>query len=222
MNINEFINIIDDEIMSFAELKEDQVFSKIEKKELLNYIKKPINIGKEEALIYKNKSIEDLCYEFGIKINFINKSQDKDLIAIRADYCDYDKNINIYTDSIYKMASSFKSLNFNNINSDDIINIHLAHEFFHFLEYNKIGLVNEKLPKVININFLGIKKFSTVLKTREIGAHIFCKNMMNLKFHPKCIDYIYLISSKQLKIEEILKYFNDLKYEYEYYKREDV
>ena len=89
--------------------------------------------------------------------------------------------------------------------------IHLAHEFYHFLEFKNNKNTNDMLDSIDIYFFRGIKRKSTILKTREIAAHSFCKEILKLKFHPKILDYIYLIEKEKIDLKEFKKYINELK-----------
>ena len=204
-----------DMAMSLAELKEDNLFSKINEEFISNYLGKSMNIGIMAAenlrSQYKDNNIREICRDKGIKINLIEGSQKLKFVRIRAEYFHHKRQLNIYVNSIRNMKEQFQSLDMGiDIEKLNIIDIHIAHELFHFLEYEEIGLTNERLESVDISNVFNKKRVSTVLKTREIAAHMFCKKILNLDIHPKWMDYLYLLGVKEITYKELKQYLINL------------
>ena len=209
------IYFLTDEILSLLELKEDSLFHKIPKNRIKYYIEESINIGKKAALQYKNEDIESLLGKNGVELIIKEKSPTKNL-DIRGEiiFDKKEKKIIIYKDSIDQIIETLKESSFN-VTKGQIYKIHLAHEFYHFLEYSNNKNTNDQLNK-IEVNILGnvIKRRATILKTREIAAHAFCKELVNLKFHPKILDYVYLVESEKINLIEFKSYITELELMY--------
>lgn len=203
-----------DEILSLLELKEDSLFHKIPKEKIKFYINEASEIGKNIAIKYKNQDIESLLKSNGVDVVIKESCESKNL-DIRGEiiFDKKEKQIVIYKNSMDQILSTLKEYGFN-ISKREVYNIHLAHEFYHFLEFNNNENTNNKLDE-IDISFLGlIKRKATILKTREIAAHAFCKEILNLKFHPKMLDYIYLIENKKINLIEFKNYIDELESTY--------
>lgn len=211
-----------DKIMSLAELKEDNLFGKIPKKLIPIYIDKSMNIGinaakdfKEE---YRGKTPDEICVEKRISLNFIKSEPKLKFITIRAEYLHHNRQLNIYNHSIEEMEKQFKNSHMDfTLNKKDIVNIHIVHELFHFLEYEEIGLTNEKMEKVQLYSLFSRKREGSIISTREIAAHMFCKEFLNLKIHPKWMDYMYLLASSELNYDELEDYLKKLNQEISMY-----
>lgn len=204
-----------DKVMSLAELKEDNLYSKIGEDSLGSYIEESMDIGTKSAnklkREYPNKSVKEICQVKGIDINLIEDSPKFKFVKIRAEYLHYKRQLNIYNNSIEDMAKQFQNLDMkDSIDKEDIIDIHISHELFHFLEYEEIGLTNAKLKPVKIFGLFNRERTSTIINTREIAAHMFCKEMLNLDIHPKWIDYLYLLGAKEISYEDLEKYLLNL------------
>lgn len=207
----DILDLLDDFILSLFQLRDDTYFNKLSNEEVKYYISESIRLGKNLSKSLREKDIEALLKENGIEIEVI-KGKDENL-SLRAEieFSKEIKKIKIYEDSIIDVYNNTKNHRFN-LNKEDIYKIHLAHEFYHFLEYKYNIFTNERLKKITLFKLGPFKRESTILMTREIAAHSFCKEILKLDFHPKLLDYMYLIKKdpnyKQTLIKEIDEYRN--------------
>ena len=80
----------------------------------------------------------------------------------------------------------------------------LLHELFHLLE-EQTRSTTEQLERVETMQFLGFKRTAAVRQTREIAAHAFVKERMQLPFLPNYWDYSWDVEDTReslLAIEE--------------------
>jgi hypothetical protein len=99
------------------------------------------------------------------------------------------------------------------LHEEDIIAIHLYHEWFHFLEERKSGRTDLRLPKVIVSKTGSYKHKKTIAKTREIAAHAFTQRALQLSWSPLLLDY--LLTYKKQGKEVIRSQFKKMKESYE-------
>lgn len=205
---------LDDEILSLLELKEDFLFEKLNKDQIKYYIRESINIGEKIAKGFKNKDIEYLLKKNEVEIVVKEASIGKGP-NLRAEI-HFDKKIKrivIYKDSIKQIFETVKYLGIE-ISEENVYKMHLAHEFYHYIEFAHSQYTNEQLDKIICFSLGPIKRKSTILKTREIAAHAFCKEFLKLKFHPKALDYIFLIAGNAKFADELKDNITYLRKEY--------
>lgn len=205
---------LNDEILSLLELMEDSLFHKIPKEKIKYYINESIQIGKNLANEYSNKDIGSLLKNHGVEL-VIKECCESKKLDIRGEiiFDKEEKQIIIYKNSIDQIIETLKKHELS-ISRKEVYNIHLAHEFYHFLEYSNNDNTNYKIDKIeIGLGRF-IKRKATILKTREIAAHAFCKKILNLKFHPKLLDYIYLLENKKINLIEFKKYIKELEENY--------
>lgn len=212
---------LNDEILSLLELKEDTVFHKIPKNKVKYFIYEASNIGREEAKKYKESTLEDLLKENGVEV-IIEETCPTNRLDIRGEiiFDKKEKKITIYKNSMEQLYKSLNELGFK-VSREKVYKIHLAHEFYHFLEFKNKKNTNELLDKVETIFIGPIKINSSILKTREVAAHSFCKELLNLKFHPKLMDYLFLLETKKINQNDFKNYITELNNEYLYLNGEE-
>lgn len=208
------LNFLTDEILSLLELKEDRIFHKIPKDRISYYIYESNRIGRNVAIKYKNEDLELLLKNNGVKVLIKDYCQSKNL-DIRGEiiFDGKDRQIIIYKNSIEQIVDTLKRYGLN-ITEEEVYNIHLAHELYHFLEFKNEENTNYLLDEIDIKVWRAIKRKATILKTREIAAHAFCKEILCLKFHPKLLDYIYLIENNKIILEDFKAYISELELMY--------
>ena len=75
---------------------------------------------------------------------------------------------------------------------EDLIALHLIHEWFHHLEVSRIGRTDLRLPQVVTTRLGPFPVRRPLKKTREIAAHAFVQEMMGLSFYPLLLDHLLL------------------------------
>ena len=216
MEIQRIEKLATDEIMSLAELKEDIYFNKIDDNKIKYYIEESIkrgeNVAGDTLSKYKGKNIKGIYEEKNIEIQLTKEELKNQIIKLRAKYDVVDENMIIYYWSVKDIEKKFNKLKLDKMfDYEKIIEIQLAHELFHYLETEEIGTTYEKLEEVTMFKIGPIKKTNPIKKTSDIAAHIFCKKMLDLPFHPKIMDYCYLIGRDYIDIKFLEDYFIELK-----------
>lgn len=216
MEIQRIEKLATDEIMSLAELKEDIYFNKIDDNKIKYYIEESIkrgeNVAEDTLSKYKGKNIKGIYEEKNIEIQLTKEELKNQIIKLRAKYDVVDENMIIYYWSVKDIEKKFNKLKLDKMfDYEKIIEIQLAHELFHYLETEEIGTTYEKLEEVTMFKIGPIKKTNPIKKTSDIAAHIFCKKMLDLPFHPKTMDYCYLIGRDYIDIKFLEDYFIELK-----------
>lgn len=215
MDIGRISSLASDEVMSLSELKEDAIFRKIPENMILELINEALEKGYKasERIIkeYGDSDIYEICSSKGIKVNIVNRGNTFKFLRVRAEYEHSKKKLTIYKSSIDEMMNQLEGLKFFGKPLDvDIIKIHLAHELYHYLEYEEIGLTNEELPRISLFQLGSFRRLSTVIKTREIAAHAFCRKLLSLPFHPKLIDFLYLVNRGEIAKEWLEEYLKEI------------
>ena len=199
----ENLEFLTDNALYLLELQQDILFHKIPKKKIQYYIDEAGHIGREYAKEYKGKNIRNILEKEGISV-VIEKSSKGKSLGLRGEivFSKKEKKIVIYEDSMEQLHASLKK-HYRDIGLKKAYDIHLAHEFYHYLEYKNGKSTNELLDKIESIKIGPYIRKASILKTREIAAHSFCKEFLGLPFNPLIIDYIYLIENNEATIAEI-------------------
>ncbi|MEF3097994.1 hypothetical protein EC841_11380 [Raoultella ornithinolytica] len=184
--------------LAWLELRNDAVFNKIPPDKYRYYLDGALAAGERAAAQYSGQSIRRLCDQHQVDVRIepgeglffsmqfraqFEYSQEKSL-----------RRITLYQASLKSLEQSCKQAGYP-MTLDDIIDIHLAHEFFHFLEHSQGQVVSAQLDKVCNIALGPFKRYSSIAATSEIAAHRFCQKLTGLNYFPTWFDYIWLEQS---------------------------
>lgn len=211
MNNIRFAEIATDEIMSLAELREDQYYKKIPEDKIRYYVNESIKLGKEVANHILNtfgeKSVIEICEEKKLKLDKPEEEYDFEIVKLRGKYDSDEKTIILYDLSIKKLEKALIDSKVGlELSYDEIKEMQVAHELYHYLEDKEIGATCEKLE---NVRIFLTKKYP-VMKTSDIAAHIFCKELLKLPYHPKILDYYYLIGTEYTDEAHLKNYIDEL------------
>ncbi|WP_461218090.1 hypothetical protein [Lapidilactobacillus salsurivasis] len=184
-----------DEFLGDLELKQDLLYERIPMEQRSEYVASALELGRKYAEKCPKASISKLLQDAGVELEEQGRSGKLFSTEIRAQYEDdrHGKSkIIYYRESIEEIASSAQ------INYERALNIHLAHEYFHYLELKSGKPINEQLPVVALPSIFGWKRTATILRTSEIGANAFAKSYLQLPILPNYYDYLYLINKGKL------------------------
>lgn len=226
---DEVLHLASDRALGLMELKQDLIFHKIPRESYGNYIDGALRTGEEAAQEISrvtvtgaemrapaNKetgaapgslSYDDLYALAGrleARVLLVEKPNVLAGVVTRAEYYSGQRTITIYRKSIAQVKAyldrAWPGLGWT---EEGIAAIHLAHELFHHLEAIRIGLINEKFPKVLTFQLGPWKTFTSVRRLREIAAHKFTMEFLKLPFLPNLIDYLILVGQGKLKEAEL-------------------
>lgn len=190
--------------LGLVELQKNVLFAQMSEEEKNYYVTESLKIGAETAKkVYSEteKIVDAINNE---KIGLIKKPAHKYSgdILLRGDIFFTKKKCEItyYEDSvesIYQMYNSELPKDLQ-IEKDLAEEIHLSHEYFHYLEFKSGEMVSEQLNKLETKGLFGKRKFVEILECSEIAAHSFAKEFCKLKVLPNYYDlqYIYQKNKK--------------------------
>ncbi len=208
MTTREAVQSLDDETMACAELEQDPLFHKIPKDKIPYYVRSSLARGREAAVPFIGRDIRELCEEAGLRYEITSRSGTFHKVQFRAqiDFAKKPPEIIVYSDSLAGLKQSYQAVVGMNSEGSELarlIDIHLAHEFYHYLEYQSGKFTNEELEpiEVFRVGKWFVKR-SSVVKTSEIAAHAFCKELTQLPCLPNVLDYEYLMQNKELSKEQ--------------------
>lgn len=214
-NLNKIYKLSSDKVMTLAELKEDRMYEKIPEDKIGYYVNSTIEIGEKaaESILneYQGKDIFQICKEKEIKININTEEYKFEVIKLRGKYNKNKQEIDLYDKSMKNMMKNFQNVKIGKILSySELKKILVTHELYHYLEYEEIGATEEKLSMINVLKFPFRRTKSQIIKTSDMSAHIFCKKLLNLAYHPKLIDYYYFIGKGYIDFQFLENYLNEL------------
>ncbi|MBJ9989816.1 hypothetical protein [Paenibacillus sp. S28] len=208
-----------DEVLAHAELTKDPLYRKIPQDRLAYYVDRSLQRGREAAQACRGMSIRELYRREGLRYEITDRSGTFHQLSLRAqiDFNQTPPEVVVYAASLRGMADAYRAVmspgeqaQRSSTPQDDelerLVDIHLAHEFFHYVEYRAAQFTNDMLEPV-EVFRLGrrLVKRSSVVQCSEIAAHAFCKEMMGLPFLPNVLDYAFLIQTGSLSEEDFYR-----------------
>ncbi|MFS1030247.1 hypothetical protein ACFC89_16600 [Enterococcus casseliflavus] len=189
-----------DEFLAYLELKQDMFYHKIPLEDIWNYLEKSLSIGNDYALKLNSNDIFNLYAESDIKIKEEKHDGVFYKVQMRAQFESDRKNNN----SVYLYEKSIEQLaKVNKLNLNEMKQIILAHEYFHYLEESESKHVYNQFVKIESAKILGFSQKVHIRRTSEIAANSFTKKLLNLDYLPSYYDYKYLLETNQLSMKDI-------------------
>ncbi|WP_139179454.1 hypothetical protein [Lihuaxuella thermophila] len=197
--------------LAYTELERDEWYPFIQPEQIPFYIDQAIRIGQEAACSYaKDFNLQELInvlLKQGVGVRFLNQHALDEWV--RAQYLAKTSTIEIYRPSLDQMEQFFRMMN-QPVCTEDIICLHLYHEWFHHLEETKCGRTDLALPKIkIKKGLLTTKK--TIRRTREIAAHAFTQAAMGLNWSPLLLDQLLFLTKQGWTKIQIREHFQKIK-----------
>ena len=188
---------ISDFDMAYCELSEDNLFDFIPVGKRKQYIRQSMGIAADMAVIYKDEPIHTLFQEYEVAVVF-HQEETTGAIHSQIRYDGKIKKVDIYMSVLTDLEKAMQSIGYE-VTLDELVNLHLAHEFYHFLEFYHDCRTYEQLEPLTYRVFGFIKRTAAVRRTSEISAHMFAKQVSRFPIHPKILDYILLENQRQEK-----------------------
>ena len=201
MHVISSINAIkleaDDRFLAYLELRKDTFFHKIPTEKICYYIDGALAYGKQLAVTVDFVDSSELCDRLGVMV--IKEITGKtETVRGTLELVKNKKTIRMYQQPLRQIARD------HNITLAQLEEAVLLHELFHLLE-EQTRSTTEQLERIETMQFLGFKRTAAVRQTREIAAHAFVKERMQLPFLPNYWDYSWDVEDKReslLAIEE--------------------
>ena len=187
----------DDRFLAYLELRKDTFFHKIPTEKIRYYIDGALAYGKQLAVTADFVDPSELCDRLGVTV--IKEITGKtETVRGTLELVKNKKTIRMYQQSLRQVARD------HNITLAQLEEAVLLHELFHLLE-EQTRSTTEQLERIETMQFLGFKRTAAVRQTREIAAHAFVKERMQLPFLPNYWDYSWDVEDTReslLAIEE--------------------
>ncbi|HHX11752.1 MAG TPA: hypothetical protein GX731_02945 [Clostridiales bacterium] len=193
--------MIDNErILALCELSNDLLFGKIPEDKISYYIDSSLAAGRAAAKEYAGMDIKELYHSNNIQIEYQKEHKGSFGVMLRGQAVmgKDETKVELYSSSIESLANNSYIYGSAPISYDLALNIHLAHEFFHFLEYKSINFVSDQLDTVVIMKIFALQRRAHIKRCSEIAAHGFAKELLQLQYLPNLYDYAYLINTGKM------------------------
>lgn len=169
-------------------LQNDKNFYKLSKTEISNVIEISTKMGKIEAKKVSKVRMKELFEHAGVAI--VRREGKHPLGIFSQIQIDQStRKVELFWEYILEKKAAMEWLGYD-YSVDEIMEIHLAHEYYHYLEIINDQRTEERLPVLMKKG----KLFSHrcyVVAASEIAANIFAMEYCKLPFHPLVMDYAW-------------------------------
>lgn len=220
--------MIRDQVMGMFELSNDLLYQKIPLEKRRYYIEESLHIGRAAAERVMNApgygGIMNSYQAADIKIEYVEETRKTYGVSFRAQ-SEFERSgsarVLIYKGSIRELAEHSQCelemglIKIDGLDLEKALEVHLAHEFFHYLEYHSselrdektlhyhdLGFVSEYLELIEHLKLFRWSRKAGILRSSEIAAHAFAKEITGLSVLPNYYDYCYLIMTGKAKADE--------------------
>lgn len=190
--------------LGLMELRRDPMYRRIPEERRVRYAERSLSDGYEAVEAAERLAIGELLERAGIAVRFDGSSGGLFGSALRAqiDWTGKVPRIVVYRESMRQLAEAASAFpgTFGELTAEAAADIHLAHEYYHWLEYTRGVFTAERLDPV-EIRFGPWKRRASVRQCGEIAAHAFAKRLLKLPHLPNLLDYLYLMHIGELNKE---------------------
>ncbi|MFD1426387.1 hypothetical protein JOD24_002962 [Kroppenstedtia sanguinis] len=204
-------------VLALTELEQDETYPLLPEDRVTHYLEEAISFGKNAA---RGEQYEgDLAplinrvIQSGVRIRFMEQKGQNSSSWIRAQYRRKPPTIEIYKPSLKQLKQFFRQSGYL-IHPDDLIALHLYHEWFHHLESSSLGRTDHRLPKVEKKRWGPLVFRSRIHRLREIAAHAFTQSALNLSWSPLWLDHLLLLTDRGWSKSQIRDHFLQLQEKY--------
>lgn len=203
-------------VLALCELSNDLLYHRIPKPKLSYYIEESLRMGTEAAGLYKGCDLNALYQKHEITVSVQEDGTAAFGMAYRGEITLEKGNCSavLFRSSIHALAEHSEGPGLPGIDYELAGRIHLAHEFFHFLEFESGSYVSQVLDSITTLKVLGLERKARINRCSEVAAHAFAKALLGLEVLPNYYDYRYLINTGNMTEEAFAqmleKYRNEL------------
>jgi hypothetical protein len=198
--------------LALLELRRDPYFDKIPEDRIPFYIEEAIRFGQEAAQSHASdwtlKELINRIIRSGVRVRFADRHPED--ASVRAQYTRRPATIDVYRSSLDELREFFSNMG-ESVPEEELIRLHLFHEWFHHLEEKTYGRTDLFLPKVVVGRRGPFSVRKPIYRTREIAAHAFTQEAMVLEWSPSLIDQLISLARKGWSKSRIREHFHELK-----------
>ena len=181
------------------------MYPSIRPNQIVSYIEGAVEFGRQAGKEYEyNGDLAPLMEHIvrsDTRVTFVDEPKKDGDKLIRAQYIRKPATILVSpvvgTDGPFFLRSGF------HIRQEDLIALHVCHQWFHHLEDTRFGRTDDKLPKIVMRKVGPVMFKQPVESTREIAAHAFTQQVIGLSWYPLLLDLLIDYSERKVKKEQI-------------------
>jgi len=174
-------------VLAYMELGKDKTFQKLTEDHKLSLVKEVLAIGDEVAswiaTEYRTNDPRKIAVAMGLRVFGEDKGENRG-----AEYREKQKEIIVYRDFHDKLTREIQDKSL----SENLLKLLVAHELFHHLETDRIGVISRRFK------FRGWKigpfvKDKYIDGLSDVAAQAFTQTLLGLEISPQIFDYLTYI-----------------------------
>lgn len=116
------------------------------------------------------------------------------------------REVDVYLDVIERKVAGLERCGVD-AGMDDLIRLHVAHEFYHCLEFSSGEMTADVVDTVQVKGFFGVKRLRPA-RAGEVAAHAFAREVTGFPVHPVLADWIALVGDGRHDRDAVLREFD--------------
>ncbi len=184
-----------DDALSVLELLNDRSAASAEPSGLVRVVHAASSLGRREAIRWKGSNLTDELQRAGVEVRCMKSSPNGKGSPVRlAALMVFDRNpgkerhVDLFLDEIARKQKALAICGIE-MSLEELVEMHLAHEFYHFVEFFQDRRTVELMPEV-RMRGRWIGRHRRLERAGEVGAHAFAKEWTGAVLHPILLDAI--------------------------------
>lgn len=198
------LKTVPDLLYGYCDLREDPLFSYLKQEDYKSIIEKSFEIADGTVSKLKGQRPGQVLRAHGVAIKMRRDTAGMSEVTIQSQiiYGRNQKVVEIFCDVLQQIGEVLNGAGIE-IAYEDLVELHLAHETYHFFEMSNDSRTGELLGPV-HYKKMFFTRSGTLASASEIAAHYFTKKVCGIKFHPKMLDYVWMIKSGRMTEKDFL------------------
>lgn len=205
--------IFSNDTFSYAILKNDRYFNRLNTSQIEFLIEQSTKLGYDAAQEFFGRSLIEELEKNNVKI-VIREDVHPAGIFSQIQLDRKKSEIQIFLGNMEGKRQAYINISREPLTLDQMIQIHLTHEFYHYIELSRERRTEELVGKMAVMGLGGMKR-RLISSTSEIAAHAFAFRYCNLSHHPLLMDYAFLFAQQSKPVAQLTEYINQIQCEYE-------
>lgn len=184
-----------DETLSVLELLNDRSTTSAEPSDIATVARAASSLGRNEAMRWRGFNLTVELQRAGMEVRHVKSSPSGGGSPVRlAALTVFGKSpgkeryVDLFLDEIARKQEALATCGIE-MSLDELVEIHLAHEFYHFVEFSHNRRTEEMVPEV-RMRGRWAARHHRLKHAGEVGAHAFAKEWTGSALHPILLDVI--------------------------------
>ena len=173
------------------ELERDRACLRLGPADRLALARQALEVGRRAAQPYLGREVLRVAEAWGVRVEWVEGSNVIAGLPVRSEYDSRTSTITLYRASVRQVQAVLADLLLEPWSLATIIASHVGHELFHHLEARGMVAVDQQLPPAAGRG-VGhwLRPRTRVRRCREVAAHAFVREWLNLPFLPDAVDWL--------------------------------